>query len=518
MPGRASSPVRKVFEAPYRGINNALPPHQLGPNDLWAAFNCVFTGGSVITRRSMVQLATVTGASSPSFDTRPLGCWSATSSAGNFDIFVSTHTNMYRLRNLTGSWTDISGAVTLTNNNTDTPRFASIYNQATSQVATVMVNNTDDNVLSLDGGNLTFISIGSRKGLDITTAASRLVAIELPYYVWWSDIYSYQFPALNFYTALDTPGKVVAIRNLGALGIAVYKEDCIVVGYSQPGSPANAFRFEVRRYVPGPAGPSAVVEAEGRHFIMTSRGRIGMFDGSQFDWIGDGIWPYMLGDFDFDDRHQTHGFYDETHGQVWFVYPRVSDAGNGPTGLAIVTLPRPMWGVPSYGVWAGALALPASCSNTLKLTTGYAGLVMRSDSGNEDAEVIADAVSYSSFGDDETDFNCFLQTGLQPTGEIISVEIEPLLQRGADHGVCTLSPVTSYTLDNSGGTVGTAQTIDLEATSPVIRDVRGFGASGRFVGLRIDWQSRVPEAEAGAEEGGHVVYKGGVVTGYTQDS
>jgi hypothetical protein len=339
------------------------------------------------------------------------------------------------------------------------------------------------------------------------------VAIEPPYNVWWSDIYSYGFPALNFYTAHDTPGKVVAIRNLGTLGVCIYKEDSIVVGYSQPGSPANAFRFETRVELPGPAGASAVVQAEGRHFIMTSRGRIGMFDGTRFDWVGDGVWNYMLFDFDYNYRSQTHGFYDETYGQVWFVYPRVADEGVGPTGIVVVSLPRPAWGVPTYGIWPGAFAMPASCSTTLRLTSGTLGLVMRADTGLDEAELITDPIAYDSNGDDEVDFNCHLQTGLQPMGDVSKIEIEPFVRRAADHGEAVLSPVTSYALATDGGTVGSGQTIDLEDTT-IIHGVRGYNVSGRFAGLRLDWQSRYPEAEIGAEEGGFVVYKGAAIYGY----
>jgi hypothetical protein len=513
MAGRASSPVKKVFGTPYMGVMRSLPEHETNPNALWSASNVMFLGGAVRTRWSMVNLALVVGSNAPLFDSRPLGVWSNTTSIRNFDIYVSTHTNLYRLRDLTGSWTDISGAVTLTNNDTHTPRFASLYNQADGKTATLMVNGIDDTVLSLDGATFTTPVVGAEKGTDICTAASRFVAIVPPHRVRWSDIYASTFPLLNFYTAQDTPGQVVACRNLGALGVCIYKQDGIVVGYSQPGSPANAFRFEVRREVAGPAGASAVVAADGSLFHMTSRGRIGVFDGTRFDWIGDGAWPMIGAEFDYTKAYQTHGFYDEVAGQVWFVYPRTADAGAGPTGIAIVSLPRPAWGVPSYGVWPGVLAVPASCSNSLRLTSGYTGLVMRSDLNNWDAELIGDPIASGTFGDEENDFSCHIHTGLQTLGDITRVEIEPFVTRAADHGECTLKPITSYVLDTDGGTQGTGQTIDLEDTT-IVHGVRGFNVAGRFAGLRLEWQSRVPEAEAGPEEGGNVIYKGAAIYGY----
>jgi hypothetical protein len=513
MAGRASSPVRKVFGSPYMGVMNSLPEHEVSPNALYSASNAMFTAGQVRTRSSMVKLATVTGAQAPSFDSRPLACWSTVQSTNDFDIIVTTHEGLFRLRNLTGSWVSMLGSLNLTNNNNHTPRMASLFHQPSGQTATLFVNATDNILQSLNGN--TFTDLGSGNTIiDIATVASRFMAITPPYRVAWSDIYNSTFPALNFYTAQDTVGRVIAIRNLGALGACIYKQDSIIVGYSQPGSPANAFRFEVRYEVPGPAGASAVVAAEGKLFHMTTRGRIGMFDGTRFDWIGDGAWGFLLTDFDYTKAFQTHGFYDERMGQVWFIYPRVADAGNGPTGVAIISLPRVAWGVPSYGVWPGILAVPASCSNTLRLTSGYEGLVCRSDAGNLNAEVMTDPLIYSTFGDDEVDFNCHIHTGLQATGEIIRLEIEPFVKRAADLGECTLKPVTSYTLTTDGGDVGSGQIIDLE-DNPIIHGVRGFpGVSGRFAGVRLEWQSRVPEAETGPEEGGAVVYKGAAITGY----
>jgi hypothetical protein len=511
---RGSRAPSKAFPAPYMGVTLTIPEHEIDPRALFAAFNCVYSQGQVLTRDSMVKLSTITGASNPSFDTRPLGAWSTTEITGNFDLFVSTHTNLYRLRNFTGSWTDVSGALTLTNNNAHVARWASLYNKATDQTATLMVNGIDDASLSLDGGNFTTPAVGGPKAIDICTAASRFIAIVPPYRVIWSDVYAYSFPALNTHTALDSTGKVIAVRQLGTLGFVVYKDDAIVAAYSQPGSPAQAFRFESRLDIPGPAGPSAVVQAIGRHFVMTKKGRIWMFDGTRLEFVGDGAWPYLVSDFDFANAHQTHGFYQEGHDLVWFIYPRISDSGNGPTGVAIITSPRPAWGIHSYGVWPGSLAVPASASTTIKLSSvGHTGFITRSDAGNLGADVMTNPISYSTFGDDEIDFSCFLQTGLQPVGEVNKVEIEVFLHRGADHGECTLSPVSSYILDTQGGTVGTGQTIDLEATN-LVRDVRGFNASGRFIGLKLEWQSRVPEAETGPEEGGIVRYKGAILTGY----
>lgn len=515
MPGRASTPVKKVFGAPYMGISHALPEHSISENALWAAFNCVYTKGRVATRQSMVKLTVVKpAANAPAFASRVLGAWSNTTSANNFDIYATTPTKIWRLRDFTGAWTDVTGSLTLTHTAVHTPRWASLYNQADGKTVTIMVNRVDDAVKSLDGAAFTTLVVGGEKAVDICTSASRFVAIINPYRVRWSDIYSSTFPALNFYTAQDTPGAVVAIRNLGTLGVCIYKEDAIVVGYSQPGSAANAFRFETRIELPGPAGASAVVQAEGKHFLMTRRGRIGVFDGTRFEWIGDGIWDFLLRDFDYNYAYQTHGFYDETEGQVWFVYPRIGSGGAGPVGIAIITLPRPAWGIPSYGVWAGEFKAAVSCSNTLRLTSGYGGLVFRADAGSENAELVTNPLDYSSFGDDEIDFDCFLQTGLQSLGsDIIKVELEALLQRGADFGVCTVQPMISYTLGVEGGFAGVAQTIDLEATEPV-HAVFGGQVAGRFVGLKVSWQSRVPEAEAGDEEGGVVYYKGAIIYGH----
>lgn len=520
MAGRASTPVKKVFGVPYMGINNAVPEHAIDPSSLWAAYNCAFIRGRVATRKSMVPLSAVGGGiSDPAMGSRPLGCWSAWESNGVFDVFANDHTKLWRLRSLTGSWTDVSGAITLTNGDTHTPRYASLYNQATGDTATAMVNGVDDPVVSLNGANFAVGTLpGGDKPIDLATVASRFMAIIPPYRVRWSDIYSATFPALTFYTAQDTTGKVVAVRNLGALGACIYKEDAIVVAYSQPGSPANAFRFETRLEVPGPAGPSAVVQAEGKHFFMTATGRIGVFDGTRFEWVGDGAWNFLLEDFDYARRYQTHGFYDDGFGQVWFVYPRLSEAGAGPTGIAIVSLPRPAWGVSSYGVWIGAFAVPCSCSNTIHITGGSVGMVLRSDV-NRNAMIITNPYPYNTYGDAGNTFVCLIQTGLQGLQDIIKADLEPFLERGAGFGTCTVSPVISYSLGTTGGFVaGTPQSVNLEDPEPV-HSILGYQAAGRFMGIRIDWISRVPATPAiPAGIGGQVIYKGGVIYGHSLET
>lgn len=500
---RPSGPAVKVFAAPVRGIVRALPESDVPPDALYTCSNVVYIHGALTIRPGFKKFSEVrTALADPSFATMPMGAWLSVTSDSNQDIHVATKTKLYRARNYTGSWTDISGTVTLTAGDTNKARFASLYNRVDGKISVLMANGKDDMVQSLDGGNYTIPASGGPRPLDICSSASRIVGVIYPYKVVWSDIHSSgSWPSLNFTYLLDSPGAVVAIRNLGTQGVAVYKQDAIVAGFNQPGSPAAAFRWEQRASCTGPASAAAVVEAAGVLFHMTPRGRIGMFDGTRFEWIGDGAWSHFFNDFDYANQYQTTGFYDDTLHVVWFIYPRISEAGAGPTGLALISLPRPGWGINTFGVYAGVLSWPVSCAQTMFFTSGSAGFVCRRDT------FMADQEFYGVTLDQGTAYNWSFQTGLQPVPDVRKIEIEPLLSKLSGYGSAQLYAVTSYNLSDDGGTAGSAQTVDLDPpidASQQVRDIKGYNQSGRFIGLKM----------TGVSNTSALSYKGAIVSGH----
>lgn len=502
MAGRPSGPIVRSLPTPFSGLVQSVPAHQAPNTSGTIVKNCYFSMGSLRTRPGFTKASNSPGLpSDPAFLEMPVGIGWANTINGNFDVYVCGTTNLWRLRGGTGSWTDISGAVTLTVTATDRARWTALYNKATDQTAFMFATGTDPLVRSLDGGNFAAVT-GVDNGQDICTVAARAMQAFLPNRIQWSDIYgSGTWPSLNFYYAADTPGKIVALRPLGTLGVAIYKEDSIIVGYSQPGSPAAAFRFETRVQRPGPASKNAVVDAEGMHYYMTPRGRIAAFDGTNFAWIGDGFWPFMFDPtdgFDFFNAYQTTGFYDPSRGIVVFIYPRISENGDGPTGIAIVTLPHPEWGVTSYGVWPGILSWPVASATHVFYASGQFGLVCR-----KLTPYMVDYFDYTSLTDEGTAFPCRFVSSLQSMPEVNKVDIEAFLRRSSGYGTATMSAVTSYVLGAYPGTSSAAQTIDLENTG-LVRDPKGYNASGRFVGLDLNWTS----------DTGTVIYDGALVTGY----
>lgn len=497
---RPSGPAVRTFGAPMRGLVRSVPEVSAGPDALYACNNAVFDQGVLQARQGFKKFSEITTVTDPSFTTQPMGAWMTVESNSDLDVFVATKTKLYRARNVTGSWTDVSGAITLTAGDANNARFTSLYNKADGKTATLVANGKDDMVLSLDGANFTIPISGGPKPMDICSSASRVIGIVYPYKVIWSDIHNAgSFPSLNFVHLVDSPGSVIAVRNLGTQGVAVYKQDAIVAGYSQPGSPAMAFRWEQRASCVGPAWPTAVVEANGLLFHMTARGRIGVFDGTRFEWIGDGSWPFFIEDCQSHTYPwQTMGFYDDSRHVIWFIYPKLSDGANGPTGIAMVTLPRPSWGVETFGVFPGQLAWPVSCSQTLYFGSGSVGFVCR-----KLTPFMANALGHGAVTDQGTAFNCSFQTSLQAVPDVHKIEVEPLVSRGANYGDVSLQATSSYTLGDDGGTAGTAQTVDLENTG-LVRDIKGFNQSGRFLGLKMSWVSDVTTLR----------YKGAVLSGH----
>mgnify|MGYP001559588096 CR=1 FL=1 len=499
----------RMFGPPSRGVMRSLPEHGIDPASLYAASNVFYGQGILRLRPGFTKASSSPGApSDPAFGEIPVGIGWANTLTGNFDVYVAAETNLWRLRNGTGSWTDISGAVTLTAGSTDRARWTTIYNKGTDETAFLFATGTDPLVRSLNGANFTAIT-GVDNAQDICTCAARVIQVFTPNLIKWSDIYnSGTWPSLNFVYQGDTPGRIVACRNLGTLGVAIYKEDCIIVGYSQPGSPAAAFRWETRVMRPGPASKNAVVDAEGIHYYMTPRGRIASFDGTNFSWIGDGAWPFLFDDatsgFDFFNAYQTTGFYDPGYGIVVFIYPTLADNGSGPTGLAIVTLPRPEWGVESYGIWPGTLSWPVASATQVFYTSGQFALVCR-----RLTPFMVNFFDNAVTADQGTNFNWSFQTGLQSVRgvqEVTKMEIEAFLARNASYGSATLEAITSHILgSDAGGSVSSSQTIDLTATT-LVRDVKGFDVTGRFLGLRV----------SGASNTGVPRYKGAIVSAYSE--
>lgn len=514
MAGRQSGPVTKMFGAGRRGIDRYSMIAAIDPDALYDALNVRYHNGSLRQRMGLVTEASISGTTPPSAWTRPVGSFSCQKSNGAPIIFVQTLSQRFKLDDFTsGSWTNITGT-DVPGGSADQPaRLTSVL--VGSDVNIVSVNGFDDISASVNGGNFTDVDTGSAGSdlptfTDITTVRNRLVAIAPPYKVQWCEPFTTtQWLPLNFKLLSQTPGHVVAVRSTGPDSCIVYKQDSIWMGQSGPGAPSGDMAFAFVAYREGPAGPSAVVDADGMQYYMTSSGRIGMVSGGQHAWIAEGIWPYLSGDIDPLYPMRIWGTYDALNHEVLFFYVRSGDAGVGPLGGILLKLPRPSTGVDWYAAYPCIYGIPLSTGCPVNVTSFNAGTQYPSGTFLVHAHAttpVPELLSPSGLTDDSVAFTARFQTGVLPVKDVVEIgkiEIEVFAERAGGYGTIDIQPVTSYILDAAGGTVGSAQSIDL-TTSTLTRDVHGYNVSGRFIGLRGTWTSDTST----------VRYKGAVMTGY----
>lgn len=319
---------------------------------------------------------------------------------------------------------------------------------------------------------------------DITVAGDRLVGLVSSHDIrWFEPLSDEEAPASNVRVLADTPAPTIAIRNLGNLGIVVYKKDGAWLGELTGFEGARAFRWTRLISVEGPACPTALVEAGdgGPHVYMTDTGRVAMFQGSNLKWIGDGSWAVVKGEIDQTKLNRIWGVYKPAERQVWFTYQRTGQSDVD--GLLIVQLERKDVGLPaaSYpGRWYKTVT--AGC--TVYDSAVGQDLVFTANSGAEKA--------YKITGTDDAGsaITSYIQTGYVPAPMLESLRvlsIEPFLERSAAYSTLTMKAVTSNVLNTILGTLSSGTSVDLTATP--IKTVVGVDARGRFLGARLEWTS-----------------------------
>ena len=129
--------------------------------------------------------------------------------------------------------------------------------------------------------------------------------------------------AANLARLVDTPGKIVAVKALTPLSVAVYKEDSVYLGTLQASK--TAFQFQLIAHVAGPVSTAAVVAALGAHHWLGHNMTIMRFDGTQPQAWTISLGSTLTGNFDFANKKQTHGcVIDRDAAEVWFWYPDVT--------------------------------------------------------------------------------------------------------------------------------------------------------------------------------------------------
>lgn len=163
-------------------------------------------------------------------------------------------------------------------------------------------------------------------GWDITTVGSYLVVGRAggdDYAVQWSAFNDIDtWPAGNMARLIDTPGRIVAVRALTPLSVAIYKEDSVYLGTLQAAK--NAFQFQLIAYISGPVSPAAVVPALGAHYWIGENMAIFRFDGAQPQAWTTSLGTTLFQNFSFGNKRQTHGAaLDRDSTELWFWYPDI---------------------------------------------------------------------------------------------------------------------------------------------------------------------------------------------------
>jgi hypothetical protein len=479
----------KSYLPPFKGTWKTLPPYLLPDDVVQDSMNITLSGGLLRSRGALKSF------NAANLGNKIIGSFLTTDTNKDKFPICSTKDKVYLYTS--NAWFDITAGIALTATDESQVRMSSI--QLGTQVYVLYANGVDT-VKIIPQNTYNLENIIPRAGTlpvfdDVCTSFSRFVGIQAPYTVAWCDVInnfylSYtSWPALNQVILADTEDALVAIRPLGTLGVAVYKEGNIFVGFGQAGANSAAFRFEHRGEYEGPGGANAVVNVNGTHVYMTGTGRVGLFDGTQHDWICDGLWPYLQQNLDTAYAQRIFGVYNYRTAEVTFWYPRVGDSG-ALHGMLVICLPFPLAGVQSFSYFLGSSAF--SCTNGLSVRL-FQGDKLPLIFGNNNETFVIDHTEYI---DKFNPFNCSFKTGLfkpptpQPPqrnlGDIYRPTLEIYSTRSAERGLLHVAALTSQMLKDEG-THSIPEIIDL--TSDPVNEFIAFNDTGSFLGVEFEWQS-----------------------------
>lgn len=225
-------------------------------------------------------------------------------------------------------WQDITG----------TPNNGSAENQARFVQFAMLgfiyifgVNGTDP-MRTWKSGDLTYTTVASAPvgAKDICTIANRLMVVNLPgfpYQVRWSAINDgTTWPGTALNNLIDTDEPLVGIRTFGRLTAAIYGEKSIWLAVGQAGGDSTAFQFQqIPAIVIGPAGPAAIVEAEGIHYYFGRDLRVHRFNGVQCDAVSMQVDKLMAAEVNVTALSRIHGtFISRIRSIVWWYPPSTS--------------------------------------------------------------------------------------------------------------------------------------------------------------------------------------------------
>lgn len=506
------------FRSPYKGVLRDIPFSEIPDQGLFQTLNCLYRAGALVARPGMVLFSstdftnrvTGTGATlrlasiafqANAFQNNAFQLGAIASSNTSATYVIGTNTKLWSLDS--GAWHDRTG--TPFSGNLSAPvRFTNI---SIGGINYILATNSINPPQQWDGAANTFVAVSGPVPLftDWTVSSQRVIGILPPYTVQWGSALDITGWVANQYVLCDTPDPLICVRNLGTLNVAIYKTNSIWMAIAQGGPDAQYFRFELRGTFEGPCSPNAVVDVDGTHYYMTNSGRVGVFDGTSFQWINDPILPVIRPSLDTSSMALAHGSYDMQNREVWFTYPTVADMGTGNcTGLLVISLPRAYSyeGLTFHTSWLGQWAYSVTASMGRILGSEHDVMVFGQPATGQNKSFTL-ALNQQ---DNDMPWNGFWQTGMQlsPKGEVFrATGVETYSTRGQSFGSLTQKVLYSDQLGEDGGTLGPGVSVDL-TIEPVHGNVVGSGtgpgaqvARGRFFGLRYDFTAPMQGRYAG---------------------
>lgn len=485
-------PVVAQWKLPRRGVIKSISDLEIPPDALYSASNVEILDGYLMGRKGL------TAHTSQVFTGVPTGAINFWEDDTASWVVVAMSDAVWTLELATSTWTNRGGSLT---GSIDNPSSMAQYAFGSPLANRVYICNGKDAMKYWKPGDATVTAVAGTPPIfkAITVAADRIVGLVGSHSIQWldglpADDASLSWPAANTRILAETPGPTTAIMSLGTLGFAVYKRDSIWAGEVTGLAGASAFRLTMVDQIDGPAGPNALVNANGKHIYMSKDGRIGMYNGVTHKWIADGVWEVVKSEIDKTKPNRIHGVFIPQLDQVRFFYKRTG--GSNTDGLVILQMEIRDLQVPFAG-FPGRMGKHVTAGCTISDTVLDTSLVFNGTASSQGTWKI-DGTS-----DDGTSISSHIQTGLSLVKNLEvsrALSYEPIIERLAGYGSITAKLVSSNIIDSIGGTLSTGATVDLTAT-PVKNHI-GFDVRGRFLGSRLEWTNSAT-----------VRYRGGVLRG-----
>jgi len=523
----------KTFLPPYKGTWKTLPSHLLPEDVIQDSNNTSLIEGVLRSRPGLLDLDTFQfldfAVPDPSRTTRISGGIQFLDISGSKYLIASSLQNIWTKRDIATTWSRIGSNYVIQGSPLYNVRLAML--QQGSSIYLLYTNGVQQLTVSTNLQTLSTIptvqpgSLPAPIARDICISFDRIVVIQPPFTIAWSESINDSFlaftswPALNQAILTQTTDPLVAIAPLGVLNFVVYKEGNIYCGVAQGGPSSQAFRFEHRGEYEGPCCPNSVVHVNGKHVYMTPTGRIGMFDGSTQEWICDGLWPFLRKDIDRNYKQNVFGVYNYKLSEITFWYPRKGDSG-ACKGMLCIDLPYPTAGITTFSYFIGTSSFAVSYGLSIRLFKDIVSPVvfgassLLPDTSTDVFPPKAYLLDEDTYTDSTRPFSCSFSTGIfKPISQvdqgsisqgkskpdnsgIYKPTIELYTTRDNTRGLVDLSPLTSSSLETSGNVVETDR-IDLSLTFP--NEYHGFNETGSFIGLKLEWDASAKVEYKGAE-------------------